>query len=76
MDLLLVAGAVGLAGYAIGKRRERRQIENGYLTYHDNGYDKPQYGHIHYGNTGRHRGSRHQPHANQTGYYGGTKGSY
>ncbi len=62
MDLLLVAGAVGLAGYAMGKRKERRDIANGYVTHHGNG----QYGHIHYGKTGNYREYKDQP---QTGYY-------
>ncbi|CAF0986020.1 unnamed protein product [Rotaria sp. Silwood1] len=63
MELLLAAGAAGLAAYAYGKRRERHQIANGYVTYHHNGYDAPQYGHIHYGNTGNHyRASSHHHH--------------
>jgi hypothetical protein len=53
-------GAAGLAGYALGKRRERRQIANGYVTYHQNGSDTPQYGNIHYGNTGNHNGRRNK----------------
>ncbi len=67
MDLVLAAGAAGLAAYALGKRRERRQIANGYVTYHDNGVDTPQYGNIHYGKTGNHYGGRYHQ---QTGYYG------
>ena len=61
MDLLLVAGAVGLAGYALGKRRERNQVANGFVSYHGNGY-----GNIHYGKTGQRYGYQHQP---QTGYH-------
>jgi hypothetical protein len=68
--------AAGLAGYAWGKRRERREIENGYLTYHDNGQTGPQYGNIHYGSSagrhygggGHHHGSGHRHHQT-TGYY-------
>jgi hypothetical protein len=69
MDLLLVAGAVGLAGYALGKRKERRDIANGYVTYHGNEQGTGQYGHIHYGRTGNHHGYNRQP---QTGYYNTT----
>jgi len=68
MNLVLAAGAAGLAGYAIGKRRERRQVANGYVTYQDNGQDTPQYGHIHYGKTGNHNGGRYKR-QQQTGYY-------
>ena len=64
MDLLLVAGAVGLAGYAMGKRRERHQVANGYVTYHGNQHGGEPYGHIHYGKTGGQ--NRYQ---SQTGYY-------
>jgi hypothetical protein len=68
MNVLLAAGAVGLAGYALGKRKERRQLANGYVTYHDNGGDLPEYGNIYYGNTGNHHAGRHHRQA-QTGYY-------
>jgi hypothetical protein len=69
MVLFLVAGAVGLAGlagYAVGKRKERREIANGYVTYHDNGQGTGQYGNIHYGKTGNIYGYQQPP---QTGYY-------
>ncbi len=66
MDLLLVAGAVGLAGYAYGKHKERRNIANGYVTYYDNGQGSRQYANIHYGKSGHHRGNSHQP---VTGHY-------
>ncbi|CAF3153065.1 unnamed protein product [Rotaria sp. Silwood2] len=74
MELLLAAGAAGLVGYAYGKHRERRQVANGYLTYHHNGYDTPQYANLHYGSRGnRHRGSSHHHH--ETGYYNTTHAS-
>lgn len=66
MEVLIAAGAVGLAGYALGKRRERNQIANGYVTYHDNGHGTGQYGHVHYGKTANRYGYQHQP---QTGSY-------
>jgi hypothetical protein len=77
MELLAVAAVAGLGAYALGKRRERRQIENGYLTYHDNGQTGPQYGNIHYGSSaGRHRGGGHHHHHHQTtGYYTTTRQS-
>jgi len=56
MELLLVAGAVGVAGYAMGKRKERRQVANGYITYHDNGQETGQYANLHYGKTGQNYG--------------------
>jgi hypothetical protein len=47
------AGAVGLAGYALGKRRERRDIANGYVTYSGNGTGQPRYANLHYGRSAR-----------------------
>jgi hypothetical protein len=47
------AGAVGLAGYALGKRRERREIANGYITYNGNRTGQPQYANLHYGRSAR-----------------------
>lgn len=66
MELLLAAGAAGLASYAIGKRRERNKIANGYVTYRENPNGGEPYGHIHYGKTARHNG---QGYHQQTGYY-------
>ncbi|CAF1388777.1 unnamed protein product [Adineta steineri] len=65
MELLLAAGAVGLAGYALGKRRERHQVENGFVTFHGNGSGKPEYGNVHYGREARNyqREHRHQSHS-------------
>ncbi|CAF4485261.1 unnamed protein product [Rotaria socialis] len=58
MEVLLAAGVVGIAGYALGKRRQRNQIANGYITLHNNGSSTPQqYGNLHYGNTGNHHRS-------------------
>jgi hypothetical protein len=51
--LLLTCAAVGLGSYAIVKRKRRREIANGNVTYYDNGQ---------YGNP---REYRDQP---QTGY--------
>lgn len=69
MDVLLAAGAVGLAGYALGKRRERRKVANGYVTYHGNGSQSPQYANIHYGKTGNnHRSGHNHNHHHHTGY--------
>lgn len=64
MELLLAAGVVGLAGYAMGKRRERNQLANGYMTYHESPNGTQPYGHVHYGKTAHRHG--YQP---QTGYY-------
>jgi hypothetical protein len=52
--LLLTCAAVGLGSYAIVKRKRRREIANGNVTYYDNGQ---------YGNP---REYRDQP---QTRYY-------
>lgn len=76
MDIILAAGAVGLAGYALGKRRERRQMANGYVTYSGNQTGAPQYANVHYGKTGN-QGGRHRQHQiqqHQTGYYNTTVG--
>jgi hypothetical protein len=62
MELLLAAGAVGLAGYALGKRRERRDIANGYVTYSDNETGQPEYGNVHYGRSARNYQGRHHSH--------------
>ena len=53
---LLVAGAVGLASYGIGKRRERRQVANGYVSYHND----DDYANIHYGSKPRPYAGRYQ----------------
>ncbi|CAF1175793.1 unnamed protein product [Rotaria sordida] len=66
MPFLLTAGAAGLAGYAIAKRKERRKSENEFIQhdknkyrrksenefiqYDKNKYHPPQYGNLHYGN--------------------------
>jgi hypothetical protein len=63
LGILLAAGALGLASYGLGKRRERHEIANGYVTYHDYGQtSSPAYGHIHYGRTGQqhHHQSQYQ----------------
>ena len=73
MDLLLVAGAVGLAGYAMGKRRERNQIANGYVSYDNGNGTGQQYANIHYGKAGNRYGYQRQP---QTGYYNATTRLY
>ncbi|CAF1131013.1 unnamed protein product [Didymodactylos carnosus] len=44
LGLILAAGALGLGlggGYIAGKRRERRKIVNGYVTFNDQGHRKP-----------------------------------
>jgi hypothetical protein len=66
MQLLAVAAVAGLGAYAFGKRRERRRIENGYLTLHDNGETGPQYGNLHYGRTGGYNRGAHQYHHHHT----------
>ncbi|UJR09316.1 hypothetical protein I4U23_013559 [Adineta vaga] len=64
MELLLAAGAVGLAGYALGKRRERHEVANGFVTYHGNGTGTPEYGNVHYGSSARrYHNSHHHHHA-------------
>ncbi|CAF3902265.1 unnamed protein product, partial [Rotaria sordida] len=50
IPFLLTAGAAGLAGYAIAKRKERRKSENEFIEYDKNKYHPPQYGHLYYGN--------------------------
>lgn len=64
---LLAAGALGLAAYGAGKRRERRQIGNGYVTYQDD----DDYGHIHYGSKARPYAGKYQAQNYPTGqsYY-------
>lgn len=74
LGLLLAAGAVGLAGYGVGKQRERREVANGYITYHDDGHTTPHYGNLHYGSSGRqhggrHHGAQHTTYPSSTGYY-------
>ncbi|CAF1196654.1 unnamed protein product [Adineta ricciae] len=63
MELILAAGAVGLAGYALGKRKERHEIANGFVTYHGNATGQPEYGNVHYGSSARH-------------YHGGSSGGH
>ena len=73
LGLLLAAGAVGLAGYGMGKHKERREVANGYITYHENGHNTTPYGNIHYGNTGHHYGGRYHQQTVAAGtYYPGT----
>jgi hypothetical protein len=67
MNVILAAGAAGLAGYVWGKRKERRELGNAYVTYQDNGSDSPQYGHIHYGSQGVRYNQKHRHH-HQTDY--------
>ena len=74
LGLLVAAGAVGLAGYGVGKSRERRDVANGYITYQDNGYNQPQYGNLHYGPSAQHYGGRYQGH--QYSSYSGASGFY
>lgn len=47
--VMLVAGAVGLAGYGMAKRRERHKVANGYVSYHHD----DNYANIHYGSKNR-----------------------
>jgi hypothetical protein len=74
MELIAAAAVVGLGAYALGKRRERRRMENGYFTYHDNGQTGgPQYGNFHYGTAAsprRHEGGRR--HHQTTAYHTST----
>lgn len=53
---LLAAGAVGLAGYGVAKRRQRRQVANGYVSYHHD----DDYANIHYGSKPRPSAGRYQ----------------
>lgn len=74
MEFLLAAGIAGIAGYAYGKRRERREMANGYVTF-GSGQDAPGYANLHYGKTGGYHQSsnhhHHQPSQQQytTAYY-------
>ncbi|CAF1438890.1 unnamed protein product [Rotaria magnacalcarata] len=77
MEVLLAAGVVGIAGYALGKRRQRNQIANGYITLHNNGSEtSQQYGNLHYGNTGHYHRSpanyQQRHHHHQTVYHATT----
>ena len=72
MELLLAAGVVGLAGYAMGKRKERHDVANGFVTYHGNESGSPQYGNVHYGSSARRHHSQHQTQY-ATGGYAGTQ---
>jgi hypothetical protein len=74
MEILAVAAIVGIGAYTLGKRRERRRIENGYFTFHDNGQTGPQYANFHYGTTGGYQGGdyhrhRRQPHGEYRRHY-------
>ena len=60
MEILAVAAIAGVGGYVLGKQRERRRIENGYFTFHDNGQNGPQYANFHYGSTGGNQGGAYQ----------------
>lgn len=53
LGVLAVAGAAAGAAYVIGKRKERRQIANGYITMTPT-TGTQQFANIHYGKTRRH----------------------
>jgi hypothetical protein len=68
---IVAVGAMALLGaHAISKRRERRRIENGYLTFHDNAQTGAQYGNSHYG-TGSHQRGNYQHHHNRSQSHSG-----
>ena len=70
----LAAGAAGLAGYGLAKRKERRRMANGYVSFNGHSPSSAEYANIHYGRTGQnhqHHGSRHHrsSHRNNTTHF-------